>query len=247
MAEFKSYTVWDAPTRSFHWINVLCIIGLSAVGFVILYAGDLGVPNNGKASLKTVHVWIGYVFAANLIWRFVWAFLGNRHARWGSFLPGGRGYPGALRSYLAALRSGHPQQYLGHNPLGRISVAVLLLLLLIQAVTGLVLAGTDLFYPPIGHWIAQWVAASGVDPASLLPYSPEMVDKTAWDSMRAFRKPFAVTHLYSFWTLVAVIAVHIAAVVITDMKEGGSIISAMFTGRKILTGPPADEDKAPRN
>ncbi len=247
MAEFKSYTVWDVPTRWFHWINVLCIIGLSAVGLVILFAGDLGVPNNGKALLKTVHVWIGYVFAANLIWRFVWAFLGNRHARWGSFLPGGRGYPGAVRRYLAALRAGHPQQYLGHNPLGRISVAVLLLLLLIQAVTGLVLAGTDLFYPPIGHWIAQWVAAPGVDPASLLPYFPEMVDKTAWDSMRAFRKPFAVTHLYSFWTLVAVIAVHIAAVVITDMKEGGSIISAMFTGRKILTGRPADEDKAPRD
>lgn len=247
MAEFKSYTVWDVPTRWFHWINVLCVIGLSAVGLVILYAGDLGVSNNGKASLKTVHLWIGYVFAANLIWRFVWAFLGNRYARWRNFIPGGRGYPGAVRSYIAALRAGHPQQYLGHNPLGRISVAVLLLLLLIQAVTGLVLAGTDLFYPPIGHWIAQWVAAPGVDPASLLPYAPEMVDKSAWDSMRAFRKPFAVTHLYSFWTLVAVIAVHIAAVVITDLKEGGSIISAMFTGTKIMAGRPADEDKSPRD
>lgn len=247
MAELKSYTVWDAFTRWFHWINVLCVIGLSAVGLMILYAGDLGVSNNGKASLKTVHMWIGYVFAANLIWRFVWAFLGNRHARWRSFLPGGRGYPQAVRSYVAALRAGHPQQYLGHNPLGRISVAVLLLLLLIQAVTGLVLAGTDLFYPPIGHWIAQWVAAPGVDPASLVPYAPEMVDKSAWDSMRALRKPFAATHLYSFWTLVAVIVVHVAAVVITDLKEGGSIISAMFTGRKIIAGRPADDDKAPRD
>jgi len=247
MAELKSYTVWDAFTRWFHWINVLCVIGLSAVGLMILNAGDLGVSNNGKVSLKTVHLWIGYVFAANLIWRFVWAFLGNRYARWRSFLPAGRGYPQALRSYVAALRAGHPQPYLGHNPLGRISVAVLLLLLLIQVVTGLVLAGTDLFYPPIGHWIAQWVAAPGVDPASLRPYAPEMVDKIAWDSMRAFRKPFAVIHLYSFWTLVAVIVVHVAAVAITDLKEGGSIISAMFTGKKIIAGRPADEDKAPRD
>jgi Ni/Fe-hydrogenase 1 B-type cytochrome subunit len=246
MADFRSYTVWDAFTRWFHWINVLCVIGLSAVGLMILYAGDLGVANNGKASLKTVHMWIGYVFAANLIWRFVWAFLGNRFARWRSFLPGGRGYSEAVRSYIAALKAGHPQQYLGHNPLGRISVAVLLLLLLIQAVTGLVLAGTDLFYPPIGHWIAQWVAAPGVDPAFLVPYAPEMVDKSAWDSMRALRKPFAVTHLYTFWTLVAVIVVHVAAVILTDLKEGGSIISAMFTGRKIIAGRPADEDKAPR-
>jgi cytochrome b len=245
MAEFRAYMVWDVPIRAFHWINVLCVIGLSAVGLVILYAGDLGVSNNGKAALKTVHVWIGYVFAANLLWRFVGAFRGNRFARWGSFLPGGRGYAAAVSRYIAALRAGHAQQYLGHNPLGRISVAVLLLLLLTQVVTGLVLAGTDLFYPPIGHWIAQWVAAPGVDPASLLPYSPEMYDKTAWDSMRAFRKPFAVTHLYSFWVLVAVVALHIAAVVVTDIKEGGSIISAMFTGRKIVAGPPVDKDMAP--
>lgn len=246
MAELKSYVVWDAPTRWFHWVNVLCVIGLSAAGLVILYAGDLGVTNNGKVALKTIHVWIGYVFAANLLWRFVWAFFGNRFARWGSFVPGGRGYAAALSRYVVALRAGHPQQYLGHNPLGRISVAVLLLLLLIQTATGLVLAGTDLFYPPIGHWIAQWVAVPGVEPASLLPYSPGMYDKTAWDSMRAFRKPFALTHLYSFWVLVAVVALHIAAVVITDIKEGGSIISAMFTGRKIIAGSPADEDKAPR-
>ena len=29
------------------------------------------------------------------------------------------------------------------------------LLLVVQAITGLVLAGTDVFYPPPGNWIAQ--------------------------------------------------------------------------------------------
>ena len=32
-----------------------------------------------------------------------------------------------------------------------------------QAVTGLVLARTDLYYPPFGYWIASWVAAPGVE------------------------------------------------------------------------------------
>ena len=88
------------------------------------------------------------MFVVNLVWRFIWAFRGNRYARWRAILPGGAGYWHALRSYVSAFLAGRPQPYLGHNPLGRIGVLLLLSLLSIQAVTGLVLAGTDLFYPP---------------------------------------------------------------------------------------------------
>jgi Ni/Fe-hydrogenase 1 B-type cytochrome subunit len=245
MAELRSYAVWDAPTRWFHWINALCVVGLAALGLVILNASGLGISNTGKITLKTVHTWIGYVFALNLLWRLVWAFLGNRFARWREILPGGPGYLHALRSYVASFLAGHPEQYLGHNPLARLAVAALFALILIQAVTGIVLAGTDLFYPPIGHWIAQWVAAPGVDPATLAPYSPDLYDKAAWDEMRGFRKPFAVVHLYSFYVLAVLVVLHVAAVVVTEVKEGGSIVSAMFTGRKIIAGTPAE--KTPRS
>lgn len=241
MTELKSYDVWDAGTRWFHWINVLCVVALAAVGFAILNAGAIEVPAAGKVTLKTIHVWIGYVFALNLLWRFAWAFLGNRFAVWRSILPGGRGYFKALRNYVASVIAGHPEQYAGHNPAGRLGVAALFLLITVMAVTGLVLAGTDLFYPPLGHWIAQWVAAPGVDPATLKPYAPAMYDAAAYDSMRAFRKPFAVVHLYSFYALLVVVVLHVAVVIITELKEGGSIISAMFTGRKILGGRPKDD------
>lgn len=242
MPELKSYTVWDAGTRWFHWINALCVIALAAVGFVILKMGDLGVSDSGKAALKTVHVWIGYVFVLNLLWRVIWGFLGNRYARWRSILPGGKGYGRALRQYVAAFVSGRPEPYLGHNPLARLGLTVLLLLLAAQAVTGLVLAGTDLFYPPFGHWIAEWVAASGVAPGSLAPYAPQMYDDAAYESMRAFRKPFVTIHLYTFYTLVVAVVLHVAAAIVTDIKEGGSIISAMFTGRKVLDRRPADAE-----
>lgn len=243
MSELRSYAVWDAGTRWFHWINVVCVIALGAVGFTILNAGDLDVSNAGKVTLKTVHVLIGYVFALNFLWRIAWAFMGNRYARWRSILPGGEGYFHAVRSYVAAFIAGHPEQYLGHNPVGRLGIAALFILISCLGITGLVLAGTDLFYPPIGHWIAQWVAAPGIDPGSLLPYAREMYSAAAYESMRAFRKPFAAIHLYSFYMLVVVVVVHIAAVVITELKEGGSIISAMFTGRKIVRGRPRDEDR----
>lgn len=246
MSELKSYAVWDANTRWFHWINALCVLALALVGFMILNAGGLEVPNSGKATLKTIHTWIGYVFVLNLLWRIVWAFFGNRYARWRSMLPGGKGYLHALRSYVAAFIAGHPEQYMGHNPAARLGIAVLFVLIVIQALTGLVLAGTDLFYPPIGHWIAQWVAAPGVDPASLLPYAPEMYDTAAYADMRTYRKPVAVVHLYSFYVLAVVAVLHIAAVIVTEVKEGGNIISAMFTGRKIISGRPMDEDRSSR-
>lgn len=244
MSELRSYAVWDASTRWFHWINALCVIALAVVGLVIINAGNLGVSDPGKVSLKTIHTWIGYVLALNLVWRITWAFLGNRYANWRSVLPGGKGYFLAMRSYVAAFISGSPEQYLGHNPVGRLGVAVLFLLIAIQVITGLILTGTDLFYPPLGHWIAQWVAAPGVAPGSLVPYAPEMYDATAYESMRAFRKPFALVHLYSFYVLVVVVVMHVAAVIITELREGGSIISAMFTGRKIMRGRPVDEDRS---
>jgi cytochrome b len=238
----KAYPVWDAGTRWFHWINALCVIALAVVGYLILNAKGLDIPNSGKVTLKEIHTWIGYVFVANLAWRIVWAFLGNRYAQWRAVLPGGRGYLHAVRSYVAAFLAGHPQHYLGHNPVGRIGIAVLFALILVQAVTGLVLAGTDIFYPPFGPWIAQWIAAPGVDPATLLPYSPQMYDSAAFDSMRAMRKPFALAHLYSFYALLVMIVVHVTAVVLTELREGGSIVSAMFTGRKIVEGRPEDEN-----
>lgn len=37
------------------------------------------------------------------------------------------------------------------------------------------------------------------------------------------------------------IIVHIVAVIVTEVREGGSIISAMFTGSKVLSGKPVDE------
>ncbi|MFH1690584.1 MAG: cytochrome b/b6 domain-containing protein [Candidatus Eisenbacteria bacterium] len=241
MAELKSYEVWDVPTRLFHWINTICVVTLVGVATLMMNGRALDVSRAGSLTLKTLHTWIGYVFAINLLVRIVWASFGNRYARWRSFLPWGRGYLAALRSYVDGSFSGRPQQYLGHNPIGRISVTVTLLLTVVLAVTGLVLAGTDLFYPPFGHWFARWVAAPGVDPGAVVPNVPDLVDRAAVEGMRAFRRPFVLTHVYSFYTLLVVIVLHVAGVVLSEIRGGGAIVSATFSGRKILSGRPVDE------
>lgn len=47
MTQLKAYPVWDASVRWFHWINVLCVLGLIAIGVAILNDKALGVSNDG--------------------------------------------------------------------------------------------------------------------------------------------------------------------------------------------------------
>ena len=56
MKDLKAYPVWDANVRWFHWINLLSLLGLIAVGVAILNDKALGVTSDGKILLKTVHV-----------------------------------------------------------------------------------------------------------------------------------------------------------------------------------------------
>ena len=233
--------VWDRTTRVFHWLNVLCVFGLIGVGTVILYAGDLGVSSDGKIGLKTLHVWIGYVFLINLAWRLIWGFIGGPYARWSAVLPGGKGYGTALRSYLRVIMEREPYSYVGHNPVGRIAVTLLLTALLVQGASGILLAGTDVYMPPFGQYFAEWVAAPDMDPSKVRPYAPETVNEASYEDMRAFRAPVIKTHLTTYYVLLVLILLHVIGVVTTEVRKGGTLISAMFTGRRILAVHPDTE------
>ncbi|MCW8917597.1 MAG: cytochrome b/b6 domain-containing protein [Gammaproteobacteria bacterium] len=244
--EANVYRVWDRGVRWFHWINVVSVLALVGTGLVIYNGKTLGISADAKVMMKELHVWVGYLFALNLAWRMVQGFRGSHFARWGAVLPIGRGYLGELGAYLGSLRSGQPRHYLGHNPLGQLMVLLLFILLFAQAISGLVLAGTDLYYPPLGSWIAQWVAPAGVDPASLLPGDKSMVDATAWDEMRAFRQPFITTHVQVFFLLLGAIVLHVAGVVVAEIRERVCLVSSMITGYKRLPEKPVDLPEEPR-
>ena len=235
-----AYRVWDLPTRLFHLVTGVCVLALILLGTLILYARDLGMSAEGVVAIKTIHVSFGYVLAISLLLRFIWGFVGNKYARWTAIWPRGRGYMRELRDYADGMRAGRPRFFLGHNPAGRIAVVVIFLLLACQAITGLVLAGTDLFYPPFGGWIANWVAAVDADPSTLTPLSPELLDQASYASMRGFRAPVVQLHEFLFYLITAAALVHVIAVVITELREGGTIVSAMITGRKANSVPPED-------
>ncbi len=241
--KLKLFKVWDLPTRLFHWLNVGLVLGLIVIGILILNAKFLGIEGEAKIFLKTIHSYTGYIFVINLIWRFIWAFFGNHYARWRQFLPMGPNYLRSLQDYTFNQNSGSRKQYAGHNPPARIIISLFFLLLTTQAVTGLVIAGTDLYFPPFGTYFSEWVTEG--DPERLEQLEPgnkTHVVETAYKEMRAFRKPIIMTHYYVFYVLLFLLIVHIGGVIISEIKERNGLISAMITGRKILDGTAEDEN-----
>lgn len=111
----KRILVWDLPTRLFHWLLVICVVG----AFVCAQIGGNAMPWHGRFGLAVVGL---------LVFRIVWGFAGSTYARFTQFVRG----PGAIRAYLRGEWSGE-----GHNPLGALSVLGLLGTLLLLVATGL--------------------------------------------------------------------------------------------------------------
>lgn len=109
--------VWDLPTRVFHWSLVLCIIGSFT-------SAQLG----GAAMVW--HFRLGYAVLALLLFRLTWGFLGGTWSRFSSFIYS----PSTVWRYVKG--QGLPEQEIGHNPLGALSVFAMLLFLLLQISAG---------------------------------------------------------------------------------------------------------------
>jgi cytochrome b len=110
--------VWDLPTRVFHWSLALFFVCL-------VITGNVG----GNAMVW--HFRCGYAVLSLLLFRFMWGFVGGHWSRWRQLSC----TPSALRAFLSGRPS--PRTYLGHNPLGSLSVLAILFLLALQVGTGL--------------------------------------------------------------------------------------------------------------
>ncbi|MBX9872302.1 MAG: cytochrome b/b6 domain-containing protein [Burkholderiaceae bacterium] len=132
--------IWDLPTRLFHWLLALCVIGLVA---------------SAKLDLMDWHFRLGYAMLALLLFRVLWGLLGGRWSRFASFLYA----PGSLWRYLRG--QGDPAHAIGHSPTGALSVFALLVLLLAQVATGLVSDDEIASAGPLTHLVpGAWVSAA---------------------------------------------------------------------------------------
>ena len=180
-------TVWDLPTRLFHWT-------LAALMIAQWLTAEFG-------SAMDWHVWGGYAVLALVLFRLIWGFVGSDTVRFRDFVRG----PGAALGYVKALLRGETPLYLGHNPMGGWSIVAMLVLLLVQAATGLFANDDIMTEGPLYAWVSKGTSD--------------------W---------LTTIHKFNFNLLLLVIAVHISAVLFYLFVKRENLIHPMLSGRKHL-------------
>lgn len=185
-----SYTVrvWDLPTRLFHWLLLACLIGLVSTAQV-----------GGNA--MEWHLRLGYAVLSLLLFRLSWGLVGGQWSRFSSFLYS----PATLLRYVRG--QGQPEHAIGHNPLGAISVLLLLGILLLQVASGLI---SD-----------DEIAATG----PLVKY----VSGTLVNRCTYYHKEIGATLIYGL------AALHLGAILFYLFKKGQNLTPSMFHGDKQVT------------
>ena len=130
----RTLRIWDLPTRLFHWLLVVCI------------AGAVICVNIG-GNLMQWHAYFGYAALSLVLFRVLWGFIGAVHSRFITFVPS----PQRLFAFLSGKEGGG----LGHNPLGSLSVIALLLVVGIQASTGLFTDDDIAFQGPLAKYVSN--------------------------------------------------------------------------------------------
>jgi cytochrome b len=133
--------VWDLPTRAFHWILALTIIGSVA-------SAKIG----GNAMVW--HFRFGYVVFTLLLFRLLWGLVGGRWSRFSSFVY----TPGTVLRYLRGQSRADENHDVGHNPLGSFSVFALLAMLALQVATGLFADDEIASVGPLNRFVSNALA-----------------------------------------------------------------------------------------
>lgn len=185
--------VWDGAVRLFHW-SQLGLLG--------------GLWYSAEQEWFGIHMMLAYSLASLLGARLIWAFVGSTNARWRSFIKS----PATVWRWLRT--SPKPAQA-GHNPLSGYMVLALLVLVLLQFVSGLMTSDQILTEGPL----VAMVPSSWVELASSF-------------------------HHWNVNLVLALVVVHVLAAVVHQVR-GERVISAMLSGNKYLSATSATEQVQP--
>ena len=178
--------IWDLPLRLWHWALVVCLAG----SWVTAEAGF---------DWTTTHFYFGYSALALVLFRLAWGVLGTFHSRYTSFLAS----PKTVIAYLRRKNPSEPAR--GHNPIGGWSSIIIVVLVGLQASSGLFISD-DIFYAG--------------------PYNSVVNTGTAdW---------LAGWHHRLFTLIQFTVLLHILAVSWYTWGKKEGLIQAMFHGRKML-------------
>lgn len=135
--------IWDLPTRLFHWLLAVTVIG------------SIATANIGGAAMVW-HFRLGLLALGLLAFRLLWGLVGGRWSRFAAFLYA----PWTLWRYLRRRSRADEHHDVGHSPLGSLSVFALLALLLVQVATGLVADDEIANVGPLNRFVSSATALS---------------------------------------------------------------------------------------
>ena len=183
--------MWDIPTRVFHWLLALSL------------CGSWATAEAGFEWIDT-HNLLGYCALGLVLFRLLWGLVGTRHARFADFIKG----PRTVLAAVPKLFSRSPGTAVGHNPIGGWSALLLLLLVAVQAGTGLFISDDVLHEGPYHHVISSDLAGT-----------------------------LAQIHHLNFTALQVFVGIHLLAIAWYRFGKKTSLVAPMVTGKKYLSDP----------
>jgi cytochrome b len=176
--------IWDLPLRLFHWLFASSIVA----SYVTAKLGF---------DWMQWHFYLGYWTIGLLVFRILWGFFGPRHARFGTFMRN----PSAIWLYVKQMFSRSGVRSIGHNPAGGLMVILMLVLVAIQA-------GTGLFTTDAVVWEG--------------PYYPSVSESTA-----SF---LSTVHNWNFNFIIGAVGLHVAAILFYGLYKKQNLVVPMLHG-----------------
>jgi len=213
--------VWDWPTRVLHWVNALLVISMIVLILGVEWMEELGIDKKLRRPVKEWHSWLGHVFMITLSLRIIWGFAGNKYARFSDILPmkswQWQAIGHNIKWYLSGFR-GRAAHAIGHDPLAAVFYSVLFVVLISQALTGMLLSGADF------NTFPGTLFTAGMSEAAL-----EGLEDTLEE-----------LHEAGFLFILFFIAAHLIGLVAHELKEKTGLLTSMVNGKKCLPREDAD-------
>jgi cytochrome b len=123
--------IWDLPTRIFHWLLVISVVG----AFCVAELADK------ETAAFLIHVVFGVLAGLLIIWRIIWGFVGSKHVKWNELFFA----PASVLKYFNGVFSGKGSYHAGHNPGSSNVILAILLLVAATVFTGFMNSQAEAF------------------------------------------------------------------------------------------------------
>lgn len=230
-AEKAAVGPYSRRLRQLHLAIATLISLLALTGLMFYFRKPLGLAD-AKFTLMTVHSFIGYALVASVIWRIWLGIKGREPDRFSRVLTGPRNF----KRLLAGGEGSRSRfRFAGRSPLSRLIATVLYAAVMFNIGTGLIRAGTDLYFPPFGPLVLHYVTPAGEKP-SIAAVKAGNVDKAHAQRIREFKAPVGKIHFYGGLFILTLAAIHASGALVTEWSTPNDK-SSRGRARLMLFGP----------